>query len=63
MLLDAIPDGAVIFDCRHKTGRPEHGREAFAAGHIPGAVMIDCKAANFTEELKKLDPSKTYVMH
>jgi hypothetical protein len=35
----------------------------YEAGHIPGAVLVDCKSANFSEELKKLDPSKTYVMH
>lgn len=35
----------------------------YEAGHIPGAVLLDCKAANFGDELRKLDPSKTYVMH
>ena len=35
----------------------------YDAGHLPGAVMVDCKAADFVEQLKQLDPSKTYVMH
>ncbi|MFN3240852.1 MAG: rhodanese-like domain-containing protein [Planctomycetota bacterium] len=35
----------------------------FEAGHLPGAVLMDCKAADFVEQLKTLDPSKTYVMH
>lgn len=37
MLIDAIPVGALVFDCRHRLGDPDRGREAFAAGHIPGA--------------------------
>lgn len=35
----------------------------YAAGHIPGAVLMDCKSADFVDQLKTLDPSKTYVMH
>jgi len=35
----------------------------YEAGHLPGAVMVDCKSPDFAEQLKKLDPSKTYVMH
>jgi phage shock protein E len=35
----------------------------FEAGHIPGAIQIDCNSEGFVEELRKLDPSKTYVMH
>lgn len=37
MLLDTIPAGALIFDCRHRLDDPERGRQAFAAAHIPGA--------------------------
>ena len=37
--------------------------EEFAAGHIPGAVLMDCKADDFADQLRTLDPSKTYVMH
>ena len=37
MLLDAIPDGALIFDCRHRLGEPSMGRQSFEAAHIPGA--------------------------
>lgn len=29
-----------IFDCRHDLGRPEHGRNAYAAGHIPHARFL-----------------------
>lgn len=37
--------------------------EEYAAGHLAGAVSIDCKAQGFADALKQLDPSKTYVMH
>jgi phage shock protein E len=37
--------------------------EEYAAGHIPGAVLMDCKSAGFADQLRTLDPSKTYVMH
>jgi len=37
--------------------------DEYAAGHLPGAVLMDCKAADFADKLKTLDPSKTYVMH
>ena len=37
--------------------------EEFAAGHIPGAVLMDCKSEGFADQLRTLDPSKTYVMH
>jgi thiosulfate/3-mercaptopyruvate sulfurtransferase len=28
-------------DCRWELGRPEHGRELYLAGHIPGASFLD----------------------
>jgi thiosulfate/3-mercaptopyruvate sulfurtransferase len=34
------PDGFVA-DCRFDLGRPHAGREAWRAGHIPGAIHID----------------------
>ena len=37
--------------------------DEYAAGHLPGAVLMDCKAPDFADKLKTLDPSKTYVMH
>ena len=40
MLLDAIPAGARVFDCRHKTGKPDWGRSEFERGHVPGARHI-----------------------
>jgi len=37
--LAAADPAVAIVDCRHDLARPEWGREAFAAGHIPGAVF------------------------
>ena len=37
--------------------------EEFASGHIPASINIDYKAENFESELKKLDRSKSYLMH
>jgi rhodanese-related sulfurtransferase len=37
--------------------------DEYAAGHLPGAVLMDCKAPDFADKLKTLDRSKTYVMH
>ncbi|WP_442951899.1 sulfurtransferase [Paenibacillus sp. A14] len=34
----------VIVDCRFALGRPDAGREAYAASHIPGAVFLDLEA-------------------
>jgi rhodanese-related sulfurtransferase len=53
-LMAADPD-VVVLDIRTPA--------EFAAGHLPGAVMVDCKSADFVSQLQKLDPSKTYVMH
>lgn len=33
-----------IFDCRFDLARPGYGREAHAAGHLPGAVFADLNA-------------------
>ena len=30
-----------VFDCRFDLARPEAGREAYAAGHVPGAAYVD----------------------
>lgn len=35
----------------------------YAAGHIPGAKLIDFKAADFAEQVGKLDKSKLYLVH
>lgn len=32
---------AIIVDCRFVLGQPEAGKEAYLAGHIPGAVYMD----------------------
>lgn len=48
-------DDVVVLDIRTP--------QEFAAGHIAGAIMLDCKADDFVEELGKLDRSKTYVVH
>ncbi|MDB4313255.1 rhodanese-like domain-containing protein, partial [Akkermansiaceae bacterium] len=37
--------------------------EEFASGHLPGAIMIDFKSADFKTELAKLDRSKEYLFH
>jgi len=37
--------------------------DEYAMGHLPGAVLMDCKAPDFADKLKTLDRSKTYVMH
>ena len=34
-------DKTVVIDCRHDLMNPAAGREAYAAGHIPGAVFAD----------------------
>jgi thiosulfate/3-mercaptopyruvate sulfurtransferase len=31
----------LVFDCRYELTRPEAGREAWARGHLPGAVHVD----------------------
>jgi thiosulfate/3-mercaptopyruvate sulfurtransferase len=31
----------LVADCRFELGRPEAGREAYMAGHVPGAVYVD----------------------
>lgn len=35
------PSELIIVDCRYTLGQPHAGREAYAAGHIPGAVYLD----------------------
>ena len=35
----------------------------FAAGHIDGALNIDVEGMTFEEEIKNLDPSKTYAIY
>lgn len=35
----------------------------YATGHLPNSVNIDFKSATFADELKKLDPSKAYLVH
>jgi phage shock protein E len=37
--------------------------EEYAAGHIPGAVLIDVKKPDFQEKIDKLDKGKTYLVH
>ncbi|MDG1483061.1 MAG: sulfurtransferase [Myxococcota bacterium] len=41
MIVDRIPDGALVFDCRHKTHQPGAGYRAFEAGHLPGAQHLN----------------------
>jgi thiosulfate/3-mercaptopyruvate sulfurtransferase len=35
------PSDLIVVDCRYSLGQPKSGREAFAEGHIPGAVYLD----------------------
>lgn len=35
----------------------------FAEGHIEGAVNVDLRAEDFAEQLAKLDPDQTYLLH
>ena len=37
--------------------------EEFSSGHMEKAQNIDFKAADFAEKLKKLDKSKSYIVH
>ncbi|WP_413532751.1 rhodanese-like domain-containing protein [Empedobacter brevis] len=37
--------------------------EEFAEGHIPGAINIDVKNPNFTDEIQKLDTKKNYFIY
>jgi thiosulfate/3-mercaptopyruvate sulfurtransferase len=38
-LLDQTPPGAVVIDCRHDLTQPDAGRQAYGAGHLPGALF------------------------
>ena len=37
--------------------------EEYGTGHIPKSVNINFKSDSFADELKKLDPNKTYLVH
>ncbi len=37
--------------------------EEFAAGHVPGAINVDVKNANFEQEIQQLDPKKNYYIY
>ena len=37
--------------------------EEFAEGHIDNALNIDVKSDQFTDEVKKLNPSKKYILY
>ena len=37
--------------------------EEFAAGHIPNAINLNYNASDFTEQVNKLDKSKTYLVY
>ncbi len=38
-------------------------QKEFKEGHIPGAVNIDVRAADFAEKMAALDKNKTYLVH
>lgn len=35
----------------------------YAAGHIPGGVLVDFQAADFAERLGELDRDRSYLVH
>ena len=35
----------------------------FASGHLPNAVNVDFRAADFADQVKALDPAKTYAVY
>jgi rhodanese-related sulfurtransferase len=37
--------------------------EEYAAGHLPGAVLIDVRDPEFAKKIAALDKSKTYLVH
>ncbi len=37
--------------------------EEYNAGHLENAILIDYRAANFTEEISKLDRNKKYLIY
>ena len=47
--------GAVVVDVRTKA--------EFERGHVPGAINLDVRSAEFEKEAAKLDKSKTYLVH
>lgn len=47
--------GVVVLDIRTP--------QEFAAGHIRGARLVDFKAADFAEQLAKLDRKQKYLVH
>lgn len=49
-LLDQTPPGAIVIDCRHDLSQPDAGRQAYDAGHLPGALFasIDHDLADHT---------------
>lgn len=38
--LAAAPDSVLVFDCRFDLAAPDAGMQAYAAGHLPGAVYL-----------------------
>jgi rhodanese-related sulfurtransferase len=45
----------VVLDVRTK--------KEFDAGHIPGAINLDVNAADFQQQVAKLDTNKVYLVH
>jgi len=41
LLARLYEENQVIVDCRFQLGKPDAGREAYEAGHIPGAIYLD----------------------
>jgi rhodanese-related sulfurtransferase len=54
-ILDNPPDGLVVLDVRTP--------EEFAAGHLPGAIMIDFNGPDFRQQIAELDPEVPYLLY
>jgi phage shock protein E len=52
---DRIEANAVLLDVRTP--------EEFTSGHIPDAINLDYKSANFSDRLDSLDKSKDYMVY
>ena len=49
-----------VFDCRHDLKNTEYGRQAYARGHIPGALFIPMN--DVPNRLKEIPTDKTVIV-
>jgi rhodanese-related sulfurtransferase len=55
LLKDNAASGVVVLDVRTP--------DEYRSGHIADATNIDFRGSDFGDRVKKLDPSKTYLVH